>query len=125
MDYSQLVEDIKETSERFTIISGFADVYIDQYDNRVIKDLNYWILCGKANDEMIKESMIDYEPEVDKEGCYQFQVVLKYERPDYGDYGRIISGDYFEVVWSSFKLDHTFQQRERDIKLDVILDFPF
>jgi hypothetical protein len=49
-------------------------------------------------------------------------LVLKYEKPEYGEYGRMISDGYWYIDFIELKLDHTFLQRERESKLSDLLD---
>lgn len=124
LDYKELIEDVKEIHSRFTIVGGFLDIYTDHtFVNGFIKEFDtYWIYIGNINEDELKESFIEHEYNIEKKpGCYQFEAVLKYEKPEYGDYGRVIAGGYWYIDYIDLKLDHTFEQRERDFKLNELL----
>lgn len=126
MNYDELIENVYEIHDRYTIIGGYVDLYATKNSDlyhikpEEVPDC-YWILIGKASKEDIEECLNETEYKVEKEGCYRFEMVLKYESPDYGDYGRIIGGGYYYVEYSKFNLDHTFEQRERDSKLNELI----
>ena len=125
MDYKQILDDIIELDERITVIRGFGDVIIDPSkartlgylpDEMIFKDFksdNYWVIMGRGTDELIVETMSDVVCEVDIEGEYEFKAVLKwipaYER-------------LFRIEHIEFNFIQTFQQRERQSKLDEILN---
>jgi hypothetical protein len=124
MDFEELIDNLKGISDKYTIIGGFIDIHATEgSDLYHIKEVDcYWTIIGKADNKQIEECLKDTEYKVEKEGCYKFDMVLKYESPEYGDYGRPISGGYWYIEYSKFELDHTFEQRERDSKLCDLLD---
>lgn len=127
MDYKQILEDILELDERVTIIRGFGDI-ISKVTNKYgtcgflnIKEDNFWIILGRGDYNMIIESFQDYEIPVDREGEYEFKAILKWIPGDYDEYGRCTMRDYLEVEHIDLDFIQTFQQRERQQKLDLIL----
>ena len=121
MNYQELIDDIKSIYEQHTIITGYLDIYVDERPS-YIKDVDtIWVLIGNAGIKEINECLIDSDYNVTKPGCYQFNAVLKYEKPDYGEYGRVIGGGYWYIEYIDLTLDHTFEQRERDSKLSELL----
>ena len=133
MDYKQILEDIIELDERITVIRGFGDVIIDPSkartlgyltDEMIFKDFksdNYWVIMGRGTDELIVETMSDVVCEVDIEGEYEFKAVLKWVPGDYDERGCPTMRDYLEVEHIEFDFIQTFQQRERQEKLDLVL----
>ena len=125
MDYKELIENVKEIHSRYTIISGFLDIHINtpDKDGFILESEfeTYWVYTGNANLDEIKECFVVYEYDIKIPGCYQFDAVLKYERPEYGDYGRVIDRGGWYIDYIDLKLDHTFEQRERDSKLNELL----
>jgi hypothetical protein len=127
MDYKQILEDILELDERITIIRGFGDVIKSkQYQSSMsgllnLKEDNFWIILGRGDHKLIIESFEDYEIPIDMEGEYEFKAVLKYLPGEYDEYGRCTMRDYLGVEYIEFNFIQTFQQRERQQKLDEIL----
>jgi hypothetical protein len=132
MDYKQILEDILELDERITIIRGISDIIMDPLrhplwylpEERIFKDFNkdsFWIVMGRGTDELIVESMSEFVCDVDKDGEYEFKAVLKWVPGEYDERGCPTMRDYLEVEHIEFNLIQTFQQRERQSKLDEIL----
>jgi hypothetical protein len=133
MDYKQILEDILELDERITIIRGISDIIMDPLrhplwylpEERIFKDFNkdsFWIVMGRGTDELIVESMSEFVCDVDKDGEYEFKAVLKWVPGEYDERGCPTMRDYLEVEHIEFNLIQTFQQRERQSKLDEILN---
>jgi hypothetical protein len=126
MNYKQILDDVLEIEQSITIIRGFSDIIIEYptpIERKIFKDLNkdsFWIVMGRGNEEMIVESMSDVACDVDKEGEYEFKAVLKWVPGDYDEYGCTMR-DYLELEYIEFNFIQTFQQRERQEKLDLIL----
>ena len=133
MDYKQILEDILELDETVTIIRGFGDVIIDPSKARTLgylpnemifknfKSNNYWVVMGRGTDELIIEAMSDVVCEVEREGEYEFKALLKWVPGDYDERGCPTMRDYLEIEHIEFDFVQTFQQRERQEKLDLVL----
>ena len=133
MDYKQILEDILELDEQVTIIRGISDIIMDPLkshplgylpEERIFKDFDkdsFWIVMGRGTEELIVESMSESVCDVDRDGEYEFKAILKWVPGDYDEYGRCTMRDYLEVEHIEFNLIQTFQQRERQSKLDEIL----
>ncbi len=122
MDYNELIDNVKGIHDKYTIVEGYMDMY-QGGSYFFIKEIDcYWVLIGKASVEEIELCLTKSEYEVEKEGCYKFDIVLKYESPEYDDYGRQISGGYWYIDHGNFELDHTFEQREREHKISNLLE---
>ena len=124
-EYTEMIEDIKDIAKNLTIIEGIFDIHnYTEYPTHKkyyeVKDAknSFWILIGKADEESIKECIEDFifeEDLVNCEGEYHFNAVLKYDKDDeYSGYWYI---DYMEV-----NLQQTFVEREREYKLNTLLD---
>lgn len=90
MNHKELIEDIKEINDKFTIIQGVFDISKRKDSNEYIVskiENSYWVLIGKGSDEMINESFEDYEFNVEREGEYFIEAVLRYYKPEYEDGG--------------------------------------
>ena len=134
MDYKQILEDIIELDERITIIRGISDIIMDPLkshtlvyppEERIFKDFNkdsFWIVMGRGTEELIVEAMSEYVCDVDRDGEYEFKAILKWAPGDYDERGCPTMRDYLEVEHIEFNLIQTFQQRERQSKLDEILN---
>ena len=134
MDYKQILEDILELDERITIIRGFSDVIMDPLkshplgylpEERIFKHFNkdsFWIVMGRGTEELILEAMSETVCDVDRDGEYEFKAILKWVPGDYDERGCPTMRDYLEVEHIEFNLIQTFQQRERQSKLDEILN---
>lgn len=133
MDYEGLLDGVIEIEERLTIITGFVDVKYANWTDAVgheqkslsIVNFNkdsYWILLGRGTDEMIIESIINYDINVDvnREGEYRFWAVLKYNSADYHEY-RMISPSYLDCEHIRWEFIQSFEQRDRQNKLDNLL----
>lgn len=133
MDYKQILEDVLEFDEQITIIRGFGDVIIDPSKARTLgylpeemifkefKSDNYWVVMGRGTEELIIEAMSEYVCDVDRDGEYEFKAILKWVPGDYDERGCPTMRDYLEVEHIEFDFIQTFQQRERQLKLDEIL----
>jgi hypothetical protein len=126
-EYKELIEDIKDIAKNLTIVEGIVDIHLYtgiQYPTHKkyyeVKDAknSFWILIGHAIEEEIKECIEDFafdEDMVQCEGEYHFNAVLKYDKDDgYSGYWCI---DYIEL-----NLQQTFVEREREYKLNTLLD---
>lgn len=127
-EYKELIEDIKDITKNLTIVEGIVDIHLytgiaypptnkKYYEVKDAKN-NFWIIIGNALEEEIKECIEDFtfkEDMVECEGEYHFNAVLKYDKDDgYRGYWYI---DYMEV-----DLQQTFVEREREYKLNTLLD---
>lgn len=127
MNYKELISDIKDLSENLTIIEGVVDLSETQasYNNEIeykMEDYenSFWILLGKSNDQEIRECLKDerFDSRNDGligEGEYHFTAVLKYDKDDYM-YG------YWYIDYIEFHFQQTFLEREREYKLNTLLD---
>lgn len=127
MNHNELIEDIKEINDKFTIIQGVFDIIKRKDTNDYIVssiENSYWVLIGKCSEEMINESFEDYQFDVEREGEYFIEAVLRYYKPEYED-GRCTMRDYLDVEYINLTFQQSFEEREREFKLNEILDKEF
>jgi hypothetical protein len=135
MDYKQILEDVLEIEESITVIIGYADIigYSDITNNTTynyyfkddLTNESFWRVIGRGDDDLILESLQEFQCEVDMEGEYEFKSVLKWIPGDYDEYGRCTMRDYLEIEHIEFNFIQTFQERERESKLSKILSDEF
>jgi hypothetical protein len=135
MDYKQILEDVLEIQESITVIVGYADIigYSDITNNTTynyyfkddLTNESFWRVIGRGDDDLILESLQEFQCEVDMEGEYEFKAVLKWIPGDYDEYGRCTMRDYLEIEHIEFNFIQTFQERERESKLSKILSDEF
>ena len=123
-EYKQMLEDILEMNKRYVVISGFGDIiFLD--GSPIFKGFtkdNYWVIMGSDNDDMIVEAiMMDGAEHVDREGEYNFDAILKNVPGEYDEYGRCTMRGYLEIAWIELNFIQTFEQRDRQHKLDELL----
>lgn len=121
-----------EIGKKYSIISGVVDV--DYYNNsmgtpqgkykKITKfDSDYYYqLIGSYPDEMIIETMVESDCEVDRVGEYEFHAILTMVEGEYNEYGRATMNDYLEICHIRWDFIQSFEQRNRQIKLDQVLD---
>lgn len=134
--YDSLLDGVISISKKYIIITGVVDVRkvtekFGQHEHTLKKIENfneesYWVIIGNPQDEMIIETMSELDcDDVDKEGEYEFHAVLTWMNGDYDEYGRCTMRDYLDVDHLRWNLIQTFEQRERQFKLDQILEDDF
>ena len=130
MDYKQILDYVLEIDKGFVVVAGIADVVTDNRSSqftKMYKDLksdNFWRIIGRGDDEHIIESLSEFDIDnLDCDGEYEFKAVLRWIPGEYDEYGRCTMRDYLEVQHIEFNFIQTFQQRERESKLEKILDF--
>lgn len=121
MDYKALISNVKDIHKNWIIVCGFIDVHLGRLPGHILKFDNYKVYIGDIEGEELLECFMETEYNVQTPGCYQFESVLKYRHPYFGDNGRVIYAGSWYIDFIDLKLDHTFEQRERDIKLKEFL----
>lgn len=125
-----MMEDIFDMSKNMVVAEGGID--IEKYDNKIgttsfitynTKEVPWlWIVLGRGPEEMITECLMNSSWEVESEGHYRFKAIFKYEPAEYGDYGRMIMRDYYEICHIDLEFEETFIQRKRDEIINDIVD---
>lgn len=126
-NWKDLMDYIFELEEDVAVIRGWSD--IADYESspgespKLFKDItkdSFWIVMGRGDNESILQDALEHwECDVDKEGEYEFKAILKYYK---GDYSTGESGCW-EITHIEYNFVQTFLERERESKLNEILDF--
>lgn len=132
INYDQLIDDILDINDRFTLIRGYSDIIkqeikLGSYSESIfrfknIKSDDYWTIIGNQDEKMILESLNDLEFEVNREGEYEFIILFKYNSAEF-ESGAMITPGYLEATEQKLTFIQTFEQREREEKLnDLLID---
>lgn len=128
MDYKGILHDVLELYESVTVIRGYADmvnssITTTDYSFLNITEDHFWVVMGKDTTEMILEALNNHEePSLDCEGEYEFSAILKWVPGEWDNSGNRIARDYLEIQHIEFNFIQTFKQRERQLKLNSIID---
>lgn len=122
--WKDLMDYIFELDEEFAVIIGCSDIaHKEGYSSLYFKDLtvdSFWKVIGRGDNESILHDTLEHwECSVDKEGEYEFKAILKYYKGDYS----VGESGYWEIMYIEYNFIQTFLERERDSKLEKILDF--
>jgi hypothetical protein len=137
MDYKETLEDILELDESgIVVVSGYGDLVLDESSNQYpnltfrfkdFKELkeSIWIKFGRADIDQVVGSLMDCNEHQlgDKsiEGEYSFDMIFRWEKSEYYD-NRLVSPGYLDLRYTDWKFIQTFEQREREIKLNDLLN---
>ena len=145
MDYKETLEDILELDESgIVVVSGYGDLILHKWNAYNVNNPNpiytfrfkdfkelkesIWIKFGRADiDQVVGALMDNNEHQLsDKsiEGEYSFDMIFKWVPAEYDEH-RLMSPGYLELEYTNWKFIQTFEQREREIKLNKILDLDF
>lgn len=130
MDYKEILEDILELDESgIVVVSGYADLVLIEGKSFAfttdLKEDNFWIKFGRADQSQVLESLLaDNEYKLGDDcvdGEYSFDMLFRWEKPEYYEH-RLVSPGYLDLRYVNWKFIQTFEQREREIKLNDLLD---
>ena len=143
MDYKEIFDNILEYSKRYTVIIGYIDIinykFISYRCKSVYQDTespwgwstlarninpntDIMVISGNASIESITDSLLDFDfLTVNKEGHYEIKALLKYIPAEYDSEGHCTCRGFEEIEYMETQLIDTFEARERDEKLNVIL----
>lgn len=126
LNYNELIDDLLEIDHNFILIKGNSDVkkVKESFQFKEIKRDDFYIIIGGGNEDYIIESLKEERFSVDREGDYEFIFLLKYIEPEF-DSGHMIMRGYYEILESRLQFIQTFEQREREEKLNDILTDEF
>lgn len=131
------MEQVIEIDKDFVVVHGVSDITNKTectFENGItkcfnlgfyfkdLKDDSFWKIIGRGENESVVESLNEFECDVEVEGEYEFKAILRWIPGDYDEYGRCTLRDYLEVEHIEFNLIQTFQQREREVKLNTLFD---
>jgi len=123
-DWKDLMDYVFELDEEVAVVIGCSDIdHKEGYSSLYFKDLtvdSFWKVIGRGDNELIlRDALEHWECDVDKEGEYEFKAILKYYKGDYS----VGESGYWEIQHIEYKFIQTFLERERESKLNEILDF--
>ncbi len=120
-DWKETMDSIIELDEDVVVIIGTSDIVEWKINTgvspKMFKDLtdkSFYRIIGRGPDELILNAFIDYECDVDVEGEYQFKAILGWVNDDYSN--------YLDIRHIEFYLIQTFTEREREQKINELLD---
>lgn len=131
--YKDIMDDMSELFSKYTIVEGYIDIFDpfkDPNDKSVFiakdfdKKMDWWVIGSFVEDKMIIETFNSYEFDVKSEGCYKFKAILTYES-DFDSDGRCITRGWMVIEHIDMDFQYTFEQRDREDKLNRILDIEF
>ena len=115
--HRDLMHDIIETNQRYTVVQGIGDVIKGGYGDMGFKsDQKDWFWLWSGFDTDIEQELYEIylDTNGDPEGEYEFTAIFKKTR----DEGLVL--EFIELTFIQ-----TFTQRSRERALDQILDEPF
>jgi hypothetical protein len=142
MDYKETLEDILELDESgIVVVGGYGDLVLDESSTQSIqsrypnltfrfkdfKELkeSIWIKFGRADIDQVVGSLMDCNEhqlgDESIEGEYSFDMIFKWVPGEYHEH-HLISPGYLDLRYTNWKFIQTFEQREREVKLNSLLD---
>lgn len=130
--YKEIMDEMSELFSKYTIVEGWMDI-VDTFkgigtplflSKDFGKNLDWWTIGSFVDDKMIIETFSSEEFDVKCEGCYKFKAILTYESDFDGD-GRCISRGWMKIDYIDLDFQYTFDQRDREDKLNKILNIEF
>lgn len=126
INYKDIMSELDELSSNFTLVNGTFDlIKSDYYFTPKKESIDFFIKAGNGNEELIFEAISDFDFDVDREGFYQFKLLMTYDGGQYDSYGRCECRAYMNIEWCDVDFIQSFESRDREIKLESLLDFDF
>lgn len=126
LGHQEMISSIEHYTKHYTIIKGYCDIKFEiqqnirNSQNYQVVDNNYWIVLGNISDDAIVDIFIDTtfneQDGITREGVYEYTACLYYSSSTWED----PSESYIDYI--EFQFIETFEARERDLKLNQILD---
>jgi hypothetical protein len=113
MNNEEIVEFIEDITKHKTIIKGITNIVNDD-SYYMVKDNDFWIVAGFLDNDSIKLSFEDIDINVEREGVYEYTAIIYHYR-GYDEPSEI----YIDYI--DFRFIETFQERDREEKLNKIL----
>lgn len=125
--HKEMIESVEEYTRNHTLIKGYCNVVIDEnatksssYKNYKVKDNFFWVVLGNSDDELINNIFNDSDftenDGIEREGCYEYNAAIYYQSSTWEEPGE----SYIDYI--DFTFIETFEAREREIKLNQLLD---
>ena len=122
LSHKEMIESVQEYTKNHTLIKGYCDVVIDENTTKSykVKDNFFWVLLGNSDDELINDIFNDSDltenDGIEREGCYEYNAAIYYQSSTWDQPGE----SYIDYI--DFTFIETFEAREREIKLNQLLD---
>jgi len=130
LSHKEMIESVQEYTRNHTLIKGYCDVVIDEIAKSSayrsyklsykVKDNFFWVLLGNSDDELINDIFNDSEltenDGIEREGCYEYNAAIYYQSSTWDQ------PDESYIDYIDFTFIETFEAREREIKLNQLLD---
>lgn len=122
LSHKEMIESVQEYTRNHTLIKGYCDVVIDENTTKSykVKDNFFWVLLGNSDDELINDIFNDSDltenDGIEREGCYEYNAAIYYQSSTWDQPGE----SYIDYI--DFTFIETFEAREREIKLNQLLD---
>ena len=131
LGHKEMIESVEEYTRNHTLIKGYCNVVIDEnatksssYKNYKheykVKDNSFWVVLGNSDDELINNIFNDSDftenDGIEREGCYEYNAAVYYQSSTWEEPGE----SYIDYI--DFTFIETFEAREREIKLNQLLD---
>ena len=122
LSHKEMIESVQEYTRNHTLIKGYCDVVIDENTTKSykVKDNFFWVVLGNSDDELINDIFNDSDltenDGIEREGCYEYNAAIYYQSSTWDQPGE----SYIDYI--DFTFIETFEAREREIKLNQLLD---
>jgi hypothetical protein len=111
MSNEEIIQFIEDITKHRTIIKGITDIVNDD-GYYMVKDNDFWIVTGFLDNDSIKLSFDDADINVEREGVYEYTAIIYHSRG---------SSSEIYIDYIDFRFIETFQERDREEKLNKIL----
>jgi len=123
LGHKSMIEYVEQYTKNHTLIKGNCDIVIDTTQVTPyykVKDNFFWVVLGNSDDELINDIFNDSEftenDGIEREGCYEYNAAIYYQSSTWEEPGE----SYIDYI--DFTFIETFEAREREIKLNQLLD---
>lgn len=125
INYKDVMNELDELSSDFTLVYGNFDlIKSNNYFTPKKESIDFFIKAGNGNEDLILESIFDFEFQPDREGFYQFKLLMTYDGGQYDSYGRCECRSFMEIQHCEIDFICSFEAREREMKInDLLGDF--
>jgi hypothetical protein len=133
MNYKEIMDDIIEMSNKYTVVSGQFDLVSEEFtygllnqvniQKMVPKDISFYSHLGYADDKEIESSIMEehFDPKSFLEGTYTFNAMLEYN-PSEWEGSNQISRDYWGICHIETVLTQTLTQKIREQAIDSVIE---
>ena len=90
-DFKSIMEDLHYLSNRYILVLGTLDIRKNQLNRFFSENIDFYIKAGNGNEDLILEAIKEYEYDVDREGFYEFKMLMSYDGGQYDEYNGVLS----------------------------------